>query len=51
MTYGTHLNFRETSRMLIGRGRPAGGDEKEAICSREEGKGASHKGPALLRRL
>ena len=33
MTYGTHLNFRETTRMLIGRGRPPGKDEKVAICN------------------
>ena len=48
MTYGTHLNFRETSRMLIGRGRPAGRDEKEAICSREEGKGGVAQGSSLI---
>ena len=30
MTYGTHLNFRETTRMLIGQGRPPGKDEKAA---------------------
>ena len=33
MTYGTHLNFRETTRMLIGLGRPPGKDEKVAICN------------------
>ena len=48
MTYGTHLNFRETSRMLIRRGRPAGRDEKEAICSREEGKGGAAQGSSLI---
>ena len=48
MTYGTHLNFRETSRMLIIRGRPAGRDEKEAICSREEGRGGAAQGSSLI---
>ena len=33
MTYGTHLNFRETTRMLIGLGRPPGRDEEVAICN------------------
>ena len=31
MTYGTHLNFRETTRMLIGQGRPPGKDEKRSL--------------------
>ena len=34
--------------MLIGRGRPAGRDEKEAICSREEGKGGVAQGSSLI---
>ena len=37
MTYGTHLNFRETTRMLIGLGRPPEKDEKVAICNAGEG--------------
>ena len=49
MTYGTHLNFRETTRMLIGLGRPPGRDEEVAICNAAGEGAASYKRPALLR--